>query len=196
MTTGDAADEKYARLAMDALAATPAPALVAGLHGRPVIGLERLARGAGATRWYGVTGGDEFERMSRHLVPGSRLSLYFDQRFSVRRYDDSAGDELLRIAERDHGSVLGLFTPDGTPMAVAFPTEKADLAHFVASHGDHPMVFYGPFPSADNDPPNSVTLDLPTRMASPALTHTDTRTETMANTIRPPSTTHKGPRAG
>jgi hypothetical protein len=161
MTTGDAADATYARLAMDALSATPAPALLATRYGRAVIVLERLARGAGATHWYGVTSGDEFERMTRHLVPGSRVSLYFDQRFSVRRYDDSVGDELLRIAERDHGSVLGLFTPDGTPMAVAFPTEKADLAHFVASHGDHPTVFYGPFPSADNEPPDSVTLDLP-----------------------------------
>jgi hypothetical protein len=150
----------YPQFAAEALAASPVSDLVEMSEG-PVVALERVARAAGATRWYGLTDPSHVSAMIGHLRAGSRVSFYFDQQLRTGPYTDAVAKELLRIAERDHGAVLGVFTPGGSPMPVDFPSGPDELADFTTTHGASATFFYGAYPGAEHDPPRTVTIDLP-----------------------------------
>jgi hypothetical protein len=93
------------------------PALLAAGGGIAIV-LERIARGAGATRWYGLLGEEQFDALLESLSPGSRVSFYFDGRIAVARFGEDVAEDVLRVAADDHDAVLGVFTPDGREMVV------------------------------------------------------------------------------
>jgi DNA-binding NarL/FixJ family response regulator len=56
----------------------------------PALVLERIARGGGATRWFLLRKLDDLSRLCDELQPGSSVSVYFDDRFTVGAVDDQA----------------------------------------------------------------------------------------------------------
>jgi len=52
--------------------------------------VERIARGAGATSWYLLRCSDDLDALAARIRPGSRVSLYFDNRFMIGDFGDDA----------------------------------------------------------------------------------------------------------
>jgi hypothetical protein len=136
------------------------PALLAAGGGIAIV-LERIARGAGATRWYGLLGEEQFDALLESLSPGSRVSFYFDGRIAVARFGEDVAEDVLRVAADDHDAVLGVFTPDGREMVVELIAGPHDLDEFSRNVDTSAFVFYGRFPAPDNDGLTAVTLILP-----------------------------------
>jgi hypothetical protein len=67
--------------------ATPVPELLLVRHPTGAVVLERIARGAGATRWYSLRDPEKLHALAERLTPGSSLSFYFDDRVRAREYD-------------------------------------------------------------------------------------------------------------
>jgi hypothetical protein len=153
-------DRPYAAVAIDAIRSTGAPRL---LEGHPAVVLERLARAAGATRWFAIQGPHQLEALADKLSPGSCLSLYFDDRIRRAPFTEDVAEKILRIAAEDGDAVVGQLGPDGLEIATEFVAGRSELRDAAQSFRPSEPIFYGRFPANDNDPPHAVTLDLPDR---------------------------------
>jgi hypothetical protein len=141
-----------------AISSTPVPSLLA--H-RSAVVLERIARGAGSTRWYLLTGIDQLPLLAGHLRPGSAVSFYFDDRIERRDLNDDTVDLILDLIHAEGSAVLGVLSPDGMTIEVDFPSGIGEMTEFLGARTSGVSVFVGAFPGRDNDGLASVTLDLP-----------------------------------
>jgi hypothetical protein len=127
---------------------------------RQAIVLERIARGAGATKWYVLDAPDDLDALARLVRPGGLVSFHFDGRISEVRLDEAAVDRLSAIAVRDHGSVIAL-RRGGIELDVYFPSDRRDLDDWLKEMADPDRAFIGAFPAWDNDGVDAVTVTLP-----------------------------------
>lgn len=125
----------------------------------PAAILERLARAAGATRWYWVSGADELEDLAVRLHPGSEVSFYFDERLAWRILDDEVRAELLAILADDGDFPLGRPLA-GIELDVVIVSGMDELAREVA-HAEGKAVLVGRFPSRADDGQSAITIHLP-----------------------------------
>jgi hypothetical protein len=153
-----ATDTPYSTLALAAIEAAVVPRL---LRAHSAVVLERLARDAGATRWYFIEGEGQLGTLATRVAPGSSLSWYFDDRIARRSFDADVAEEVIRIAVEDGDAVVGRLGADGLEILVEFVAGRDDLDSFVGTL-DEP-IFVGRFPAPENDGSRSVTLDLPDR---------------------------------
>ena len=130
-------------------------------HPEGAIALERLARAAGATRWFALQHVSQLDDLSLRLSPGSSLSFYFDGRLASRKYSPEVRRQILTIAERDKDAVVGFLSADGLAIEVTFVAGEDDLEQFVQTLSPNAVVFVGAFPARDNDGENAITVDLP-----------------------------------
>jgi hypothetical protein len=63
-----------------------------------VVVLERLARAAGATKWYVLFNPAQVEEIAGGLSPGSSVSFYFDGRLEIAPYGSDVARIVLKIA--------------------------------------------------------------------------------------------------
>jgi hypothetical protein len=152
----------FRAVALDALRATAAPQLVVDAPAGAVV-LERIARGAGATRWFRVGDERDLEQLAGRLSPGSAVSFYFDGRLASRVYDLSVGRRLLAIAAQDGDAVIGRLGDDQFEINVEFVSGPAELEEYASELPSGAEVIYGRFPGRDNDGLRAVTIDLPDR---------------------------------
>jgi hypothetical protein len=129
------------------------------LSQRRAIVLERVARGAGTTYWYEVSGPDVLVELAERLGPGSRVSFYFDDRLRFRAVSESFIDDYLAWGPE---AVVGLRTEDDLVLEVGFWTGLADLTEFLGpQYSTLEDVLLGAYPSDDDDGVDAVTIVLP-----------------------------------
>jgi hypothetical protein len=148
----------FALLAAATFDATPVPRLLAETQ-RAVV-LERIARGAGATRWYLLCAPADLDALTLRVRPGSRVSFYFDNRFLIGEFDDQARQSVVEVIERDGEAVMGAFPAAEIEAEVDFPSSAAEADEFARDHRQATIIV-GAFPAADDDRMNSVTVALP-----------------------------------
>lgn len=122
--------------------------------------LERIARGAGETRWYWVRSDDDLDRLCALLSPGSSVSFYFDDRIRLAALDDGVV-QILDVVADAGDAVLGKLGNDGLEIVVDFVAGPGDLSEFKSELATLQPVFFGAFPGRDNDGRNAITLSLP-----------------------------------
>jgi len=125
--------------------------------------LERIARGAGGTRWYLLPDPRDLNSLAGNLSPGSRVSFYFDGRLALRKYDDTVATEILEIVKVDGEAVIATPGAEHIEMEVEFIAGEDELRDFAAVLPRGASVVYGRFPADDDDGVRAVTLDLPDR---------------------------------
>ena|SRR6266581_2641195 len=134
--------------------------LIALLAKGHAIVLERIACGAGATRWYFCRDAHALEAIAGELSPGSVVSFYFDERIRKVALSPSVRSEIERISARDGDSVVGVLE-DEIHIRVDFPGGTRDLDEFASRVSPGATVFTGAFPARDNDGIGAVTITLP-----------------------------------
>ena len=144
--------------AQAALAATPVSELLSKTE---VVILERIARGGGATRWYYCSHLVFLEKVVEQLAPGSVVSFYFDRRINSALYSNELETELRTIVADTGELLMGRLDVDQIHIEMEVLAGFQELADFAARIDPASRVFFGSFPSRDNDGTQSVTLVLP-----------------------------------
>ena len=148
----------FPRLAAATFDATPVARLLA--ETQHAVALERIARGAGATRWYLLCAPDDLDALTLRVRPGSRVSFYFDNRFLIGEFNDQARQSVIDIIEREGEAVVGAVPAAEIEAEVDFPSSPAEADEFARDHFQATIVV-GAFPAADDDRMNAVTVVLP-----------------------------------
>jgi len=130
---------------------------------RPAVVLERIARGAGATRWFHVASARDLELVCHELAPGSTVSFYFDDRIALLPYDDETVMRILDLIAAHGDAVVGALDDNQLEISVEFVAGANELGEFAENLPPQSSVFVGAFPAADNDGYDAVTLSLPDR---------------------------------
>ena len=133
------------------------------LTDRPAVVLERVARGAGATRWFYLASVRDLDTASDRLAPGSRVSFYFDSRIAAYPMNDATVTRILDLITSTGDVVLGTLGADGLEIFVHLVAGTNELGEFTEEVAHGAEVFIGAFPAADNDDHDAVTLTLPDR---------------------------------
>ena len=147
----------YPKLARAAIERTQVPGRLAE---QPAVVLERIARGAGATRWYLVERAEHLDLLAKELTPGSDLRFYFDGRIAEGTIDDDATKAILVIAAEAGDAVVAAST-GGLELRVDFVSNRDELAVFVADVPTDARLFFGRFPGRDNDGVAAISMILP-----------------------------------
>lgn len=143
-----------------ALARTRVPDLLAS---KAAVVLERIARGGGATEWYYCRGTAELGAVEGKLSPGSVVSFYFDERIRSASYSPQLGTDIAKVIDDTGDAVVGVLGEDGIEIHVDIVVSGDDLAEVMAATSPASRVFYGSFPSRDDDGMRAVTVTLPDR---------------------------------
>lgn len=134
---------------------------------RPAIVLERMARAAGATRWYYCRGTDDLPRLEARFHPGSLLSFYFDDRIKAAVYSSTVKETLsalileTREVRTERDPLVGYLDSDGIEIHMILSLTEEDLRDYHSELCSAQMVFFGEFPARDNDGLAAVTVTLP-----------------------------------
>ena len=141
-----------------ALATTP---IIKLLTTTDAVILERIAMGAGSTRWYYCPDKSRFEAIVAQLSPGSVTSFYFDRRIQSALYslDVKLGVERI-VAETGEG-IVGILSEDGLHIAAEIVNDAHEIEEALSTATCASRVFYGSFPARDNDGIRAVTVVLP-----------------------------------
>lgn len=123
--------------------------------------LERIARGAGATRWYWLEGVADVDRLVGWLAPGSVVSFYFDGRIGRASSAAELRARCLEIVAASGGAVVGRLGVDGLEIRVEDVAGDASLSEFMADVDSDDVLFVGAFPAADDDGTDAITLVVP-----------------------------------
>lgn len=131
------------------------------LADRPAVVLERIARGAGATRWFRVVTAQDLERLVGVLSPGSLVSFYFDDRVSALTWSDEAVVRVLDLVAAHGDAVVGIPREGELELVVEVVAGANELNEVAEGLGFGAEVFVGGFPAAEDDGADSVTVVLP-----------------------------------
>jgi hypothetical protein len=135
----------------------------AGVHRRlatdDAIVLERLARAAGATRWYRVATTEDLAALVCRVRPGSLVSFYFDDRIASSSVSQAVRERVMAIAAGDHEAVVAAGGAD-IDLRADFVSDPAELEEFLRSLAPDESFFYGRFPAADDDGHAAITVGL------------------------------------
>jgi hypothetical protein len=126
-----------------------------------VVVLERIARGAGETRWYFVQSEPQLEALVPLLAPGSVVSFYFDGRVRRERFSPALESMIMGIVEETGDAAVGLLASDEMTLEMESIAGPNDLAEFTSMLGPDSTVFVGAFPAPESDGANAVTVVLP-----------------------------------
>jgi len=133
------------------------------LADRPAVVLERIARGAGATRWFRVATVHDLDRLAGVLSPGSRVSFYFDDRICALTWGDEAVVRVLDLVTEHGDAVVGIAQKGEIELVVQVVAGANELNEVTEGLGKGTRVFVGAFPAADDTGEDSVTVVLPDR---------------------------------
>jgi hypothetical protein len=140
------------------VAATP---IIQLLRAKTAVVLERIARGGGATKWYYCPDEAHLAAFEAQVSPGSAVSFYFDERVQSRNYSQEVNSAVLSIAAETGEAIIGVLNEDGLHIDVEFVTGVTELTEFVTTIGHNRKVYYGAFPTRENDGARAVTILIP-----------------------------------
>lgn len=128
---------------------------------RQIVVLERLARGAGATRWFFVTSMATLEHVFDLLRGGSSVSLYFSTRhLNVAPDNEDSRLEMFDEVTEYGELVLGYPSPDAPELEMEVISGPSELAEFLMLHPDGSLAVWGQWPPREDDGEDTITVDL------------------------------------
>ena len=148
----------FDRLVRRAVEQTAVPRL---LLQHPAIVLERVARAAGATRWFRITSDHDLQLLYERLAPGSTVSFYFDDRIAPHLHGDETVALIMDLVASHGDAVVGTLCADGLNIYVQFVAGANELGEVTEGLAPGSHLFVGAFPEAGNDGRNAVTVVLP-----------------------------------
>jgi len=151
-------NDAFTSIVRERLAMTP---IAEQLHQRSAVVLERIARGGGAVNWYYCRGQTELALIEEELSPGSVVSFYFDGRIRHSSCSPEIINSLERAIAESGEVVVGILASDGIHIDATDVVSLDDLRDFMSDIGPSAELFYGAFPSRDNDGSQAVTVTLP-----------------------------------
>lgn len=110
--------------------------------------LERPAMGGGRTVWYLCSDQARLGAVEAALLPGSRVSFYFDDRFKDVEYSPQVEVEALEIIERTTEVTIGTLADDKLQIEMTILSGPGDLAVYSSETPFGTRVFYGEIPDA------------------------------------------------
>lgn len=140
------------------LAMTP---IVERLQYTEAVVLERIARGGGSVNWYYCRNLKEMSDIEELLLPGSTVSFYFDRRIRHSSWSSELKKELEDAIGKNSEIIVGTLENNEKCIDVTIVVSRNDLDDLLSTFSSVIEVFYGPFPSADNDGYQAVTVILP-----------------------------------
>ncbi|WP_406861221.1 hypothetical protein ABZO31_12480 [Streptomyces sp. HUAS MG47] len=123
--------------------------------------LDRVAYGAGATRWFVCRTAGEYTGVRGAFGARDCVSVYLDGRIGRVAYGPSVRAEILRIAARDRDCVVGVLRDGSCVLEVEYIAGEAELDEFEESLGRAAEVYVGAFPGRDDDGVRAVTFVVP-----------------------------------
>lgn len=149
-------DVTYREFVREALGRTPLASL---LQSRSAVVLERIARGAGMTKWYYCRDLSQLGVVIDSLRPGSQVSFYFDGHIRKAPPSDALAERLSALVRDSEGFIAGCLDANGVDinMKDCDPDDIADLMR----DRSNAAIFHGEYPAADNDGVDAITVTLP-----------------------------------
>lgn len=129
----------------------------------PIVVVERLARGGGASRWFACRSLKEIEQILPEFRSGSRVGFFFDDRIRREPYSETL-EQTIWAELADGGDVfLGREMPSNFELDVQH-LDLTDCEDTLAHIPSGEIVYLGAFPLFDDDgvscvvftPPDSV----------------------------------------
>ncbi len=133
--------------------------------------LERVAWGAGETRWYVAYEARELEAILSAAASGSAISCYFDDRIKKSTWSTSTRQEILGVAKSSGDCVVARQQTGSNLLDVAFIAGESDLDEFFPTIRDGETVFLGAFPGRDDDGVDAVSWIVPDSGARTSISH-------------------------
>jgi hypothetical protein len=127
---------------------------------RQVVVHERLARGAGAARWFFVTGMVTPERVFDLLRGGSSVSFYFSRHLHVAPDNENSRQEMFDEVTEYGEVVLGYPSPDAPELEMEVISGPSELTEFLMLHPEGSLAVWGQWPPRENDGKDAITVDL------------------------------------
>jgi hypothetical protein len=137
--------------------------VVVALAKSDAIVLERIARGAGQTKWYYLRRASGLQTIEILLSPRSIVSFYFARQFLVVTYSDNLRKEIDGIIFRTRDCVVAFLDGEGSTLVTDTVASIHDLEEFVSNIPPDTMLYYGEFPGRDNDGVRAITITIPDR---------------------------------
>jgi hypothetical protein len=117
-----------------------------------VIVLERIARGAGATRWFQMCGVESLDRLVETFHRGSCVSFYLANQLEVVSIEEIRFSEISEILKRDGEVVAAFVLPTDFELDVEFLGSENEIKKFLELAGNGSFVILGAFPKRENSP--------------------------------------------
>lgn len=123
--------------------------------------LERLAKAAGQTRWHIAKDDADLAFIIAAVVPGSAVSLYFDERFKRSNWSDETSRAVLDVVKAHGECVVAVESSNGGELSPFFISGANDLVEFLGELEAGAVVYFGSYPMQDNDGTRAVSFIVP-----------------------------------
>jgi len=131
-----------------------------GSEWRQVVVLERLARGAGAARWFFVTSRAMLERVFDMLRSGSSVSFYFSEYLHVEADTEATRQEMFDEVIQHGELVLGYPSPDDPELEMPIISGPSELTECLMLHPEDSLAVWGQWPPREDNGEKAITVDL------------------------------------
>jgi hypothetical protein len=124
-----------------------------------IIVLERIARGAGSTRWYLANTRQDISRVFGMLLPGSRVTFYFGGPLRVEPVSETLIGAMFEALGEDNELVIatpGSMEPLALDAVLVFGS--SELSEYLIWPRPTADVVWGRFPGTEE--PDAVTVEL------------------------------------
>ena len=125
----------------------------------PLLALERVARGAGSTRWWVLREMPDFDAVSAEFRPGSRVHLLpFGEDVRLVAVAEGIAEDVREFSRSHDDWFIGTLGRDGREVELQWlARDELDAALAELSPGE--LLMYGTFPATDG--PGSITFTPP-----------------------------------
>lgn len=125
-----------------------------------IVVLERLARGAGAARWFFAANLAALERVFDLLRGGSNVSIYFSGQLHVEVDDETSRQHMFDEVTQHGEVVLGYPSSSDPDLEMTIISGPSELTEFLMLHPEGSLAVWGQWPSRANDGNDAITVDL------------------------------------
>lgn len=108
---------------------------------------ERIANGAGQTRWFFCANSFDLSRLNEELRPGSLITAYFDDRIQKARLGDLKREDIEGICSDGAECVAGQIVSGSIQVDLLFVEGWADFLDLFDGSDPDSIFFYGAYPS-------------------------------------------------
>lgn len=116
---------------------------------RRIVLLERIARGAGATRWYLLHDRSAFEQVIAALRPGSRVTFYFRGPMHTEPLSEEVQGAMFEAVGEHDEIVIAFPVPGQLELRAELVSGPSELTDFLMQPDPPADVVWGAFPGTE-----------------------------------------------